>query len=114
MTGSTIHLLDLLAKVRAGVQRGLVLASEDILKEARDHVPIEEATLERSGKTSHDPGNLVSAVSFDTPYAVVQHEDMTLQHDAGRTPKYLENAMNGRRATVAGIIAGQVRRELGG
>ena len=48
--------------------RGLSIAAEHILGEARKLVPIEEATLERSGATSVDEGRLVAAVSFDTPY----------------------------------------------
>ena len=31
---------------------------------------------------------------YDTPYAVVQHEDMTFNHKPGRKAKYLEDPMN--------------------
>ena len=95
----------------AGAERGVVLATEHILGEAKDHTPHEESTLERSGKATQD--GLRGAVSFNTPYAVVQHEDMTLKHDPGRTSKYLENAMNSERKTAGAIIAEQVRREIG-
>ena len=98
--------------MRKGAGRGLSLAAEHVLGEARKRVPIEEATLERSGATSLDPGNLQAAVTFDTPYAVVQHEDMGLRHDAGREAKYLENAMNAETGTVREIIARTIRGEL--
>lgn len=94
-----------------GAERGVVLGTEHVLGVAREHTPIEEDTLERSGKASQD--GLRGAVSFDTPYAVVQHEDMSLQHDPGRTAKYLENAFNSEKATVGAIVAEQVRREIG-
>lgn len=97
---------------RRGAVRGLQLATEHLLQVSRSHVPIEEGTLERSGTASVDPASLVGAVSYDTPYAVKQHEDLTLNHDAGRTAKYLENAFTSERRTVAELIAREVRREL--
>lgn len=96
---------------RAGAERGVKLGVEHILQVSNTHVPIEEGTLERSGVASAD--GLRGAVSYDTPYAVVQHEDLTLAHDAGRSAKFLERAMNGERKTVAELIAREVRKELG-
>lgn len=98
--------------MKAAAARGVALAAEHVLGEARKRVPIEEATLERSGAVSTDPANLRAAVTFDTPYAVVQHEDMGLKHDAGREAKYLENAMNAERETVQQIIAQAIKGEL--
>ncbi|GAA3237291.1 hypothetical protein [Streptomyces lavendulae] len=99
---------------REGAARGLRLAAEHILENARARVPIEEGTLERSGVASVDEQTLTAAVSFDQPYAVRQHEDMSLRHDAGRTAKYLEAPMTEQAGTVAEIIAAQVRRSLRG
>lgn len=110
---NAINTDQILAKARAGANRGLLLGSEHVLKVAREHVPIEEATLERSGRASQDPANLRAAVSFDTPYAVIQHERLDLAHDNGRTAKYLENALNSEARTVGAMIATAVRRELG-
>lgn len=98
--------------VHAAAARGLGLGAEHVLGETRKRVPIEEATLERSGATSLDPANLQAAVTFDTPYAVVQHEDMGLRHDAGREAKYLENAMNSETGAVREIIARTIRGEF--
>lgn len=99
-------------ELHAAAVRGISIAAEHVLGEARKTVPIEEATLERSGVTSVDASALKAAVSFDTPYAVYQHEEMGLRHDAGRTAKYLENAMNGEVETVRTIIAQAIRGEL--
>ncbi|MFJ5999659.1 minor capsid protein [Streptomyces sp. NPDC092370] len=99
---------------RAGAVRGLRLASEHVLTESRRVVPIEEATLERSGVATVDESSLTAAVSYDTPYAVRQHEELTYQHDAGRTAKYLERPMTEEADTVGEIIAAQVRRSLRG
>jgi hypothetical protein len=100
------------AAERAGTVKGLRLAGEHVLAASRAVVPIEEATLERSGTASVDASNLRGAVSYDTPYAVVQHEDLSLRHDSGRTAKYLERPLAEEAGTVAEIIAAQVRRAL--
>ncbi|MDX3214571.1 hypothetical protein PV318_03295 [Streptomyces sp. ME02-6991-2B] len=105
------HVLD---EMRAGAVRGVQLAAEHVLERSRARVPIEEGTLERSGVVSVDEGDLTAAVSYDTPYAVRQHEDMSLRHDSGRTAKYLERPVAEAADQVQAIIAAQVRRSLRG
>jgi hypothetical protein len=72
-------------------QAGLSDAAEFILETSNRTVPIEEATLERSGMVDLD--GLAATVSYDTPYAREQHENLDLTHDAGRRAKYLEKTM---------------------
>jgi hypothetical protein len=92
--------------------RGLALAGEHVLGEAKRRVPIEEHILEESGTTSMDRDDLKVAVVFDTPYAVYQHEVLDHKHDAGREAKYLENAINAEIGTVRTIIAQTIKGEL--
>ncbi|UUN29428.1 hypothetical protein [Streptomyces sp. FIT100] len=99
---------------RAGAIRGLRLAAEYVLERSRARVPIEEATLERSGVATVDEQSMTAAVSYDTPYAVAQHERLDYHHDAGRTAKYLEGPMAEEAGNVGEIIAAQVRRSLRG
>lgn len=96
---------------RAGAHEGLVRGTEHVLQVSRTRNPFEEGTLERSGSASTD--NLRGAVTYDTPYAVKQHEDMTLQHKGKGQAKYLESAGNSERRTVRDIIAAQIRKALG-
>lgn len=70
---------------------------EDALAEAREVTPIEESTLIRSGFTELDRPTLTGQVAFDTPYAVKQHEDPTLRHDAGRKDHYLSDTVEQNR-----------------
>lgn len=98
--------------LNGSANRGISLAAEHILGASNEKVPIEEATLERSGTVSTDPGNFTAAVSYDTPYAVKQHEDMTLRHDQGRTAKYLENAMTSEVQAAAEIIRKTIAGDL--
>jgi hypothetical protein len=99
-------------KLRAAAVAGLGQWSELVLQQARAEVPLDEATLERSGVTSVDPEELAAAVSFDTPYAVVQHEDMTFEHAPGRKAKYLEDPWNRSADTAADLLAAHFRRAL--
>lgn len=97
--------------VGGAAARGLALAAEHVLGEANKKVPLEEGTLERSGSTSVDEANLQAAVSYDTPYAVRQHED-AMNHNDGRTHKWLENALNAETDAVTEIIAKAIRKEI--
>ncbi|WND36923.1 hypothetical protein RI578_22715 [Streptomyces sp. BB1-1-1] len=99
---------------RQGAIRGLRIAAEHVLTESRKRVPIEEATLERSGTATVDESSLTAAVAYDTVYAIRQHEELTYRHDAGRTAKYLEGPLEEQAGTVAAIIAAQLRRSLRG
>lgn len=105
---------EVLRGTRAGAVRGLRLATEHVLQVSRGRVPIEEATLERSGTATVDEAQLKAAVAYDTPYAVRQHEELDWQHDEGRTAKYLEKPLTEEAGTVAAIIAAQLRRSLRG
>ena len=78
--------------------------AEHVLDVSNRHVPHELGDLERSGRVGPGEGEGERTIYYDTPYAVVQHEDLTLQHDAGRTAKYLENAMNGEGPACQAII----------
>ena len=102
----------ILARINKGAARGVQMAAEHVLGEANEKAPIEEGTLIRSGVASSDPKKLIGAVSYNTPYAVRQHEDMALNHDAGREAKWLENTLNAEADACRTIIADAVRGEL--
>ncbi|MFA9432889.1 MULTISPECIES: minor capsid protein [unclassified Egicoccus] len=93
-----------------GAERGLALAAEHLLEEANRHVPIEEGTLMRSGTTQVD--GLEAAVSYDTPYAIVQHERLDYTHASGRTAKYLERPAMSERDVIAKLIQREIAAAL--
>jgi hypothetical protein len=95
-----------------GAVKGVGIAAEHLLGEARKLVPHEEGTLERSGVASVDEGEMKAAVSFDTPYAVRQHEELTWKHDEGRTAKYLETPADTEQGIMRDLVAAQIRRAL--
>lgn len=101
------------AELKAAGASGLTKAAEHLLQVSNQLVPIEEGTLERSGVASVDEDSLKAAVSYDTVYAVNQHESMDFRHDNGRCAKYLEVALTGEAKTIEEIIANEIRTALG-
>ena len=97
---------------RSRAARGLQLALEHILAESNKIIPLEEGTLMRSGKIAMDEANLIGTVSYDSPYAVRQHEELTWRHAPGRQAKYLETAVNTSRQDCARIMQQELRRWL--
>lgn len=67
--------------------------AEDGLTEANDRVPYEEGTLSRSAEVVHVPADTRAAITYDTPYAVKQHEDPTLNHPRQGEPYWLERTV---------------------
>lgn len=102
------------AAARRGAIRGLQLATELLLAEAVKIVPLDEATLQDSGKATVDEEKLEGKVTFDTPYAVVQHERLDFHHPNGRKAKYLETPWRENAETFGQLIAYQIKRALGG
>lgn len=98
--------------MRQAAARGLHLGAEYVLGEADQIVPLDEDALQRSGMASVDESSLTAMVSYDTPYAVRQHEEMDWRHAPGRTAKYLEGPLNESREQVQALIAAQLRRAL--
>lgn len=93
-------------------ERGLDRALEYVLGVSNSRVPLEESTLERSGKPSRE--GLNGQISYDTVYAVRQHEELTWRHLPGRRSKYLESAVNDSREVVARLMAVSLRDWLRG
>ncbi|MFI6485156.1 hypothetical protein ACIBH1_45110 [Nonomuraea sp. NPDC050663] len=112
------------AAVKAAAVRGLRLAGKHLVKAARDRVPLDQGTLERSIKESVDETRLIGAVSADTPYALIQHEvppppdtdekGRSYTHDPGRTWKYLEEPHREQATVMRDIIAAQLKKVLFG
>lgn len=109
--------------------------AEQILTDAIDLTPHDTGTLRRSGTVT--VGNMPSAestfqsaeagsqvkydnplgqeqavyISFSTPYAIKQHEDLALSHTDGQA-KYLESAFNQRQGQLKGYVDQQIKQAL--
>ena len=108
----TLHVDSVLSEFRAAAAQGLLDGMEHVLGESTRLVPLDEGPLQHSGTATVDPVALRGAVAYDTPYAVRQHEDMTLRHAPGRQAKYLEQPLNSEGGTVWELVAASIRRGL--
>lgn len=105
---------EILAALRGAEMEGLELAAEHLLQVSSQKAPLEEGDLARSGEVSKDETQQAVAVSFDRPYAVPQHEELTWRHDEGKQAKYLEEPMTTEREVMLALIAQAGRDKLGG
>lgn len=89
--------------------RGLELALEHVLAESNKIVPLEESILQKSGRVALDEATLEGVITYDTPYAVRQHEELSWKHAPGRQAKYLETAINNNREASLRIMRDELR-----
>ncbi|MFF8656825.1 hypothetical protein [Streptomyces huasconensis] len=92
--------------------KGLEKALEHTLGVSQNQVPLDEDTLQRSGKVSVD--GLTGVITYDTVYAVRQHEEMDWKHLPGRKAKYLEEPMNSEHQAMLQLMAVPLRAWLRG
>lgn len=86
-------------------------AGEILGDEAVSRTPKESGTLQDSMKVTTD-GKATAAVSYDTPYACRQHEEIGWQHPGGGEAKYLENAMSAAADRMQQAIADEIGKVL--
>lgn len=89
---------------------GLNRAAEFLRAKSVPRAPIDRGPLRESAQV-HDatPSDLESAVSYDTAYAVRQHEELGYRHDDGEA-KYLERPLHENDAALQALIAKSIGR----
>jgi hypothetical protein len=118
--------------------KALRAGAEAILTEAIDETPIETGTLRRSGtvtvgalpdgaqvyEAAESGSNMKDAfpgpegkekavyISFNTPYARRQHEELGYNHPLGGKAKYLEDPFNRNKKKVLQYAEKQVKKAL--
>lgn len=101
-----------------GAARGLNKGATALMAESQARVPVDSTDLRNSAAT-HDatPSNLESAVTYDTPYAVIQHERLDFHHPTDHNPgaqaKYLEGPAVELRDKIGAVVGAEIRREMG-
>ncbi len=122
---------------KAGL-KALRTGAEAILTEAIDETPVETGTLRRSGTVTvgalPDGAQVYAAaeagaemkdafkkeagkekaiyVSFNTPYARRQHEELDYNHPLGGKAKYLEDPFNRLKKKVVKMADQQIKKAL--
>ena len=97
------------AAVKQAEQRGVRLAAEHLRTTAVQQTPLETGTLRNSAQVTAD--GIKAAVSYNTKYAVKQHEELGYAHKDGQA-KYLESATVSERSKMLDIIGQQIRGAL--
>jgi hypothetical protein len=118
--------------------KALRTGAEAILTEAIDETPIETGTLRRSGTVTvgglPDGAQVYEAaeagtemkdafskeagkekavyISFSTPYARRQHEELDWEHPVGGKAKYLEDPFNRLKKKVVKMAEQQIKKAL--
>lgn len=104
------HGEEAIRRARSALEQALDESAEYVLEEANRTVPLEEGTLMRSGAATRE--GLQATVSYDTPYARVQHERTWYRHAPGRRAKWLELTVREQVDAVRRFFARQLRQAL--
>lgn len=93
---------------KAAARKGLFMACDHLAAVSKNQVPIDSSALKSSCAVSVSDDGTQAVVSYDTPYAVRQHEELSYRHRNGRKAKYLEDPAND------GAVQGAMRDLLAG
>ena len=96
--------------VIVGGRRGVHAAAEHVRTRALPRTPLDRGPLRESATVQDSTSKLnpASSVVYDTPYAVKQHEDASLNHSEGED-HFLSKTVADERATAMALIAQSVR-----
>ena len=102
--------------INDAAQRGVGLAAEHVLGEARKIVPHDEGTLERSGRAAtRITGNRRTRLQsyFDTDYADRSvTSDLQLSAQEGSQGQVPRDPLNKNKGTIREIVAAAIRKQL--
>jgi hypothetical protein len=102
-------------RLEAALDDALQRVGQDLLARAAPLAPIDEGTLRASGHVELerlDAGRQEVVVSFNTPYAAVQHERTDYEHPRGGQAKYLEEPLKELAPRYERVLGEAIRREL--
>lgn len=100
---------------RAAATQAIHVWAQHVLGEAQRAAPVEEGTLRASGSVElvETRDGADCTISFSTPYAARQHEELGYSHPKGGQAKYLETPFKANLPRLAPLVAASVRRATG-
>ena len=81
---------DVKKKVMTANEKAITLGLEFIKQESVKVAPKDTGMMEKSAQVTIAADRKTGYVSYDTPYAIRQHEELDYHHAEGRIAKYLE------------------------
>lgn len=102
--------------VKHGAKKGAWMALDHLASVSKDQVPLDQGPLKNSCYVDVEEDGSAGTVSYDTPYAVRQHETLTYRHLPGRKAKYLEDPVydKGVQQEMLELAKRGMESELGG
>ena len=102
------------AAIRRAMEKAVLDTATLVLAEAKRQVPEELGTLRRSAVKDVDKGGeqITIKLSFNTPYALIQHENRNFAHSGGKKAKYLEDPLKQYGPKMGKRIEDAVRQVL--
>lgn len=96
-------------------RKGTWSALDHLAAVSKEEVPLDQGPLKNSCFVDVSDDGSSGTVSYDTPYAVIQHEKTSFHHQGGRKAKYLEDPVNNGavQAEMRELIARAYREEMG-
>ena len=91
------------------MEAGIMAAARFLMMKSQQLVPVDTARLARSARITKYRSGFVTEVevSYDTPYAVFVHEDLTKYHKPPTQAKFLEQPARMYAGEIAAIVASQ-------
>lgn len=100
------------ALLTGGMAQAVNYAAEMLRADSVPLAPRDTGMLRNSAQvTPATPDNLTAHVSYNTPYAVRQHEELDWRHEEGQA-KYLEEPVVRRAKNYQRAIANRIRRSF--
>ena len=88
--------------IRERAAQAVLACAQDLAEKSAAQAPLDTGALRASVRIAAEGTR--AAVSFNTPYAVAQHERLYYHHAVGKA-KYLEDPLNENRERYIGAIA---------
>jgi len=98
-------------RLRQAADPALADAAEHVLEEANRTIPHQTGHMEQTGRT-HRRSWDEYLVSYDTPYAIRQHEDRRLRHAPGRRAEWLRETLRERAAEILRYLGQRIDEAL--
>ena len=101
---------------KSAARKGVFDALDHLASVSKDEVPLDQGPLKNSCTVDVAEDGSSGTVSYDTPYAVLQHENMDFNHQRGRKAKYLEDPVNDPTVQneMRDLLADAYSSEMGG
>ena len=102
------------AAVLREVEREMTDLTTDLLARSKPLVPRDKSTLVRSGtrEVRRVGDRIEGTVTYNTPYAARQHEELSYRHPRGGQAKYLEQPLRAMVPEFESRLAAAMRRAL--